>query len=153
MVQMYHCLTCDRLMQAASRLSHEAGGPHQRKAKKSTPHAALYAFFDRYSGFHYERTWPPAKIFNHLRLFYGWKRDCRGMGYKKARSEVCRIILSMFEQWTEPTDDLEVWHSLCQTVGITSLPPSKTQCRKVGYYDNPLDVIYVNRFFELTDTI
>lgn len=75
------------------------------------------------------------------------------MGYKKARSEVCRIILSMFEQWTEPTDDLEVWHSLCQTVGITSLPPSKTQCRKVGYYDNPLDVIYVNRFFELTDTI
>ncbi|KAI5305310.1 hypothetical protein KEM56_004758 [Ascosphaera pollenicola] len=107
MVKKHQCMTCGgRIMNASSREDHEAGSQHKRNAKiKMFP--AIYAFFDRYSGFSYDEALPPMVIFEQLRAFYGWTEGCRGKGYRKARTELCQIILKTFKDWMYPTDDLD----------------------------------------------
>jgi hypothetical protein len=70
---------------------------------------------------------PLKKEFDRLAAQKGWKRESRR--YKKEWSKCIREEFTA--NFGSNEGKLEGWRALCTEVGITSVPTSVTQCKKV----------------------
>jgi len=84
-------------------------------------------FFGSFEGFEPNPTALLAEEFSRLAVERQWKP-----GTKTYTKNQRRCFIEEFEtQWGTETSSLEVWQALSAEIGITPIPSSITQCKKV----------------------
>jgi len=84
--------------------------------------------FDGFADFDRDPTASIAAEFGRLAIQNDWKK-----GSKKYRKQQAELIECEFRfHFGSNLSTLEHWQALCKAVGITNIPSSTTQCKKVG---------------------
>ena len=94
--------------------------------------AQSLSYFDAYEGFTPKPHETVEKEFNRLANIRGWIA-----GTKKYHQEHRRCLYSEFDTHVGMIvvdDNLNSWQSLCLEVGVSTIPGSITQCKKVHTY-------------------
>jgi hypothetical protein len=100
--------------------------------------------FDGYADFDRDPTASIAAEFGRLAIQNDWKKGSKK--YKNQRADL--ITYEFGVHFGSNLSTLEHWQALCKAVGITNIPSSNTQCKKVGQQSLP-----VNRIPTQTDFI
>ncbi|ERF75978.1 hypothetical protein EPUS_01344 [Endocarpon pusillum Z07020] len=83
--------------------------------------------YDGFASFDIDPTASIVTEFNRLAIQKSWKKDSKQ--YKNQRA---RLVNQEFNAYFGSNlNDLAAWQALCKAVGITTIPSSVTQCKKV----------------------
>jgi hypothetical protein len=84
--------------------------------------------FDGFADFDRDPTASIASEFGRLAIQNDWKKGSKK--YRKQRAELIEYEFGV--HFGSNLHSLEDWEALCKAVGITDIPSSITQCKKVG---------------------
>lgn len=92
----------------------------------------LSLFFSLYNQFDYDPQEASRTAYKRLVAFFGWKAD--SAKERKARERFEKALAARFEQlYGADENKLDVLQTLCGKIGISPIPSTVTQCKKVCF--------------------
>lgn len=92
----------------------------------------LSKFFALYNQFDYKPTEGSRAAYSRLVAFFGW--EANGKKERKAKERFQEALVAQFEQlYGADENKLDVLQTLCGKIGISPIPSTVTQCKKVCF--------------------